>query len=162
MSNRVWVAVLSLTVALGVWIGYRLSVIPALQPYKLLNLVGLLYSLLAVVVLSEVFIANENWKRICVERIAPVLLWSHSTVPIGAAIGAGSSWLLGRGPSASVVGLFALGGFSYMMTVGFVLEQTVVLPRFFKRDIESRWSWFGLILLVTGMLLQLASAIKGL
>jgi hypothetical protein len=82
MSNRVWKIVLSLTTALGVFIGYRLSRIPNLQPYKLLNIVGLLYSLLAIFVLSEVLVASAKWKRICVEWIAPVLLWAHITVPI--------------------------------------------------------------------------------
>lgn len=153
---------LSLTVVLGAFIGYRLAAILNLQPYKLLNIIGLLYNLLAVFVLSEVLVGSPNWKRICVEKIAPVLLWAHITVPIGAAIGAGLAWLVGRGPSASIAGLFAFGTFWYMSIVGSVLEQTVVLPRLFKKDIESRWRYFGLILLSSGMLFQLISAIKGL
>ncbi len=152
MSNRVWKIVLSLTTALGVFIGYRLARIPNLQPYKLLNIVGLLYSLLAIFVLSEVLVASAKWKRICVEWIAPVLLWAHITVPVGATIGAGLAWLLGRGPSASIVGLFGIGSFGYMGIVGSVLEQTVVLPRVFKKDIDSRWRYFGLVLLSSGML----------
>jgi hypothetical protein len=80
MSHRVWKIVLSLTVAQGVFIGYRLAVIPNLQPYKLLNIIGLLYSLLAVFVLSEVLIGNPNWKKICVEKVAPVFLWAHITI----------------------------------------------------------------------------------
>lgn len=95
------------------------------------------------------------------EKIAPVLLWAHITVPIAAALGAGLAWLVGRGPSASIAVLFAGGTFGYMSIVMGVLEQTVVLPRFFK-DIESRWRYFGLILLSSGMLCQLVSAIKGL
>lgn len=136
MTDRVWKIVLLLTLALGVFIGYRLAGIPKLQPYKLLNIIGLLYSLLAVFVLSEVLVGSPNWKRICVERIAPVLLWAHITVPIGAALGAGFAWLLGRGPSAYIAALFAVGTMGYMSIVVGVLEQTVVLPRLFK-DIES-------------------------
>jgi hypothetical protein len=162
VSNRAWKIVLALTTAVGVFVGYRLAGTPNLQPYKLLNVVGLLYSLLAVFVLSEVLVASANWKRICVEWIAPVLLWVHITVPVGAAIGAGLAWLVGRGPSASIVAVFGFGAFGYMGMVGLVLEQTVVLPRIFKKDIESRWRYFGLVLLSSGMLLQLISAIKGL
>ena len=46
--------------------------------------------------------------------------------------------------------------------VGTALEHTVVLPRFFPKDIESRWRYLGFILLVNGMLLQLISAVLGL
>lgn len=162
MSARVWKIILGLTVALGIFIGYRLAGLPNLQPYKLLNIVGLLYNLIAVFVLSEVFVGSPSWKRICVEKIAPVLLWAHVTVPIGAVLGAGAAWMLRRGPSASIVSLFALGIFSYMNIMGAVLEHTVVLPRFFKKDIESRWRHFGLILLSTGMLCQLISVIETL
>jgi hypothetical protein len=162
MSNRAWKVVLSLTVALGFCIGYLLATIPNLQPYKLLNIIGLLYNLLAVFVLSEVLIGSQNWKRICVERIAPVLLWTHITVPIGVALGAALAWFVARGPSAAITVGFAFGTFFYMSFVGWALEQTVVLPRLFKKDIESRWRYLGLILLSSGMLFQLISAIKGL
>jgi hypothetical protein len=162
MSNRIWKMTLSLTGALGALLGYRLAAIPNLQPYKLLNIIGLLYSLLAVFVLSEALVGSPNWKKICVEQIAPVLLWAHITVPTGAALGAGLAWLIGRGPSAYITGAFAFGNFWYMSIVGSVLEQTVVMPRLSRKDIESRWRYFGLILLSSGMLFQLISAIKGL
>src|ERR1700692_4510656 len=97
MSKRIWKFVLLLTTALGVFIGDRLAAIPNLQPYKLLNIIGLLYSLLAIFVLSEVLVGSPNWKRICVEKIAPVLLWMHITVPIGAVLGAALAWLVRRG-----------------------------------------------------------------
>lgn len=162
MTSRVWKVVLSVTTALGIFIGYRVSEIEGLQPYKLLNILGLLYSLLAVFVLSEVLITSPNWKRICVEKIAPVLLWAHTIVPVGSAIGAGVAAGVGRGPSASVTAAFAIGAFGYMGIVGLALEQTVVLPRLFKRDVESRWRYFGLVLLASGLLFQLISAVEGL
>jgi hypothetical protein len=83
-------------------------------------------------------------------------------MPTGAALGAGLAWFLGRGLSAYITGAFAFGNFGYMIMVGSVLEQTVVLPRLFNKDIESRWRYFGLVLLSSGMLFQLISAIKGL
>lgn len=162
MSNSVWKIALSLTGALGVFIGYRVAAIPNLQPYKLLNIIGLLYNLLAVFVLSEVLVGSPNWKKICVEKIAPILLWAHITVPTGAGLGAILAWVVGRGPSAYITGVFAFGNLWYMSMVGSALEQTVVLPHIFKKDIESRWRYFGLILLSSGMLFQLISAIKGL
>lgn len=162
MSALAWKVVLLVTTTLGILIGFRVAAIPNLQPYKLLNIVGILYSFLAIFVLSEALVGSANWKRFCVERMAPVLLWAHITVPIGAAIGAGLAWLLGRGPSSSLVAVFGISTFGYMGIVGSVLEQTVVMPRIVKKDLESRWRYFGLVLLSSGMLFQLIAAIQGL
>jgi|ERR1700682_3354565 len=162
MRTRIFQVVLPLTGVLGIFIGYRLAGLPNLHPYKLLNILGLFYSLFAIFVLSEVLIAGENWKKLCVEWIAPILLWSHITVPVGAVLGAGFAWLIGRGPSAPIVAWLGGGTFVYMCFVGSLLEQAVVRPQMFKKDTESRWRWFGLILLSSGILLQIISAIQGL
>jgi hypothetical protein len=148
-------------VALGVFFGYRLSLVPNLRPYLLANTVGLLFNLLAVFVLSELLVSSTNWKEICVKFIAPTLLWATIAVPVGVSVGAGIGWLLGRQHSASIVGKFALSMFAYGTLVGGLL-QPVVLPRALKLDVETRWRYFGLILLATGMLLQLYSSIAGL
>ncbi|SRR5216683_7845394 len=162
MRTRILKMSVLLMGALGIFVGFRLSQMPNLQPYKLLNIMGLLYNLLAIFVLSEVLLSSASWKKFCVEWIAPILLWSYIAVPTGAIVGAAFAWLLRRAPSASAVGIFAFGNIFYMSHVGTALEHTVVLPRFFKKDIESRLRYFGLILLSSGMLLQLVSAVWGL
>lgn len=161
-KNRIFTLSLLLSALLGVFLGYRLSGVPILQPYKLLNISGLIYNLLGVFVLSEVLVSDANWKRICVELIAPILLWAQSTVPCGAFIGAWAAWFFSHGPSASIVVKFAFLNFFYISFVGMVLEGTVVLPRLFKISLESRWRNFGLILLASGMLFQLIAAIWSL
>jgi len=76
------------------------------------------------------------------------------------------------------VGAFSISAYLYSVIVGHtnsvivgtLLEQTVVLPRLltvvlprtFTKEIETRWRYFGLVLLGTGVLLQLVSAIAGL
>jgi len=162
MSNRVWKLVLAGTFTVGIFLGYRLAGIPNLQLYKLVNIIGLFYNLLAVFVLSEVLVGMPDWKRICVEKIAPILLWVYITVPGGALFGAVLAGVVHRGPSAYVVGVFAFSTFAYGSLLGFPLEQAVVLPRILPKDIGTRWRCFGLILLATGMLLQLGSAISAL
>jgi hypothetical protein len=109
MTTRIWKIVLTLTVVLGAIFGYRLAGLPNVLPYKLLNIIGLLYNLLAVFVLSEVFVASLSWKRICVEKIAPILLWAHITVPVGVAIGAGLAWLEGIGLPLQLFSCLHLG-----------------------------------------------------
>jgi len=111
MKNRKFKATLLLTGTLGIFVGYRLSGLPNLQPYKLLNIVGLLYNLLAVFVLSEVLVSSVRWKQFCIEWVAPILMWSHVTVPPGAIVGAGVARLVGRGPSAPTVFAFAFSVF---------------------------------------------------
>lgn len=170
MSNRRFYIFISVVVLLGVTAGYALAGLSNLQSYKLVNIIGLLFDFLAVFVLSEALVSNANWKRVCVEWIAPALLWMISTIPLGAGMGVGLAWLLGRGHSASTVGAFSISAYLYSVIVGTLLEQTVVfprlltvvLPRTFTKEIETRWRYFGLILLGTGILLQLVSAISGL
>jgi len=70
----------------GVYAGYRLSSIPELRSSKLLNLAGLLYAFLGVLVLSEM-LANKQWKDFCVTRLAPAISWIHIIIPFGAFFG---------------------------------------------------------------------------
>jgi hypothetical protein len=64
--------------------GFRLSEFPKLESYKLLNIVGLSYDFLGVVVLSEILASSEKWKQLCVNVVAPVVLWFHTVLPVGA------------------------------------------------------------------------------
>ena len=170
MTKQRFTVLVAVTAAVGVYVGYQLAEIQNLQSYKLANIVGLLLNLLAILVLSEVLVLNPGWKKFCVEFVAPTLLWCTITVPVGMGVGVGIAWLAKRGHSVSAVGIFALAAYAYGSMLATILEAavvlprglTVVLPRVFAKDIETRWRLFGLILLVTGMLLQLVSAISAL
>jgi len=78
MSNRWFAAFIAGIVGLGVAAGYRLGSLPRLETYKLLNVAGLFYDLLAVLVLSEIVASSAGWKKISVEKIAPGVLWFHT------------------------------------------------------------------------------------
>src|SRR6202035_2519577 len=73
--------------ALGLLAGYRLSGVPRLETYKLLNVVGLLYDFLGIVVLSDLAISNPKWKKASVDLIAPAVLWLHTIFPFGVLLG---------------------------------------------------------------------------
>src|SRR5579872_2717217 len=62
-SNAVQIFV-SAVVLLGLAAGYRLSELPRLETYKLLNLAGLSYDFLGVLVLSELLASNTKWKQL--------------------------------------------------------------------------------------------------
>jgi hypothetical protein len=146
----------------GFFAGYRLSSIPELRTYKLLNLAGILYAFMGVLVLSEM-LATDGWKEFCVRKLAPAILWIHSTAPLGAFIGSSIAGMMHK-PSSLAVGLFSISFLSYSMLAGMPFEAMVVFPRlpFVRRDVETRWRWFGFFLVLGGVGAQLAAAVMDL
>ncbi len=162
MSNRKFAIFVSAIAVLGLVTGYRLSALPHLQTYKLLNIVGLCYDLLAVIVLSEIAASSPKWKAFAVAKIAPAVLWLNLIFPIGVFVSAFIATILHR-PSATTVSTFALAFSAYAMPPVIILGELVVDPRFaILKGLQSRWRWFGLLLLLTGVGLQLMAAILGL
>jgi predicted neutral ceramidase superfamily lipid hydrolase len=120
---------------------------------------GLSYSLLGMLVLSELF-ASARWRKICVKFLAPAVLWVHSLIPLGAFVGAFVAQLMHK-PSWEIVCKFFIGFFAYSLIPLSVLNEFVVWPQlpFVKPDIETRWRLFGLFLLLSGVAVQLVAAI---
>jgi hypothetical protein len=103
MSNHRYAVFLAVIVGLGVATEYWLATLPKLESYQLLNVAGLLYTFLAVVVLSEIATSSVRWKKISVETIAPVVLWLHTVFPLSVSLGGvltvarhSSSWAVPR------------------------------------------------------------------
>lgn len=162
MSNRRFAVFACVIAGLGFAIGHWLSGIQHLQPAKLLNVVGLFYDMLAVTVLSELASSSMSWKSFAVSVIAPGILWLHILFPLGALLGAGLSRLQHL-PSSATVAAFAFGIFAYSMLPALVLESTIALPRFARfKGLDSRWRWFGLLLLASGVGVQFVAAILSL
>jgi hypothetical protein len=114
---------------------------------------------LGVVVLSEMVASSASWKRISVDVVAPFVLWLHTIFPVAAFLGAS----LTRGPSSGVVSTFAIGFWGYTLIPLMFLNETVAFPRLRAlRSTESRWRYFGLLLLLSGVGLQLIAAVIGL
>lgn len=143
----------------GFAIGYCISEIPKIDRAKVLNIVGLFYDLLGIVVLSEVFATNARWKKTSVEWIAPATLWAHTNIPLGAAVAASVVAFL-HFPSAGIIFRFAFGFFVYSLIPLALLEITVVNPTLsIFKGVGSRWRYFGLWLLLSGVTLQLIAAV---
>jgi hypothetical protein len=92
MSNHRFAVFLAVIVGLGVATGYGLATLPELESYQLLNVAGLLYTFLAVVVWSEIATSSARWKKISVETIAPVVLWLHTQSSPSVFLWAGCLW----------------------------------------------------------------------
>jgi hypothetical protein len=157
MSNRNFVIFIAFLLVLGFVVGRKLSTLPKLETPKLLNIAGLFYDLIGVAVLSEVVASSERWKRVSIGIIAPGILWSHFAIPLGAVLGSILSYRL---PSGRAALAFALAFLIYSLTPVSILNEMVVFPQFaVLKGVESRWRWFGFLLLLTGILLQFIAAL---
>ena len=162
MSNRIFLIFISVVLVFGIMVGYKLSTFPRLETHRLINVVGLLYALLGVIVLSELAVISPRWKEIAVRWVAPTVLWMHTAFPLGIFLGGTAAILLGA-TSGAIVSKFAVTFFAYSLIPLSVLNETVVFPQFAAlRGLESRWRWFALFLLLTGVALQLIAALMAL
>lgn len=125
VSKRSFRWVIGIQFVAALFAGYALSSIPELRTYKLLNLAGLFYALLGVLVLSEM-IATDRWKDFCVRKLAPSVLWSHTTIPVGAICGSVIAAIMHK-PSSLAVGLFsfAFWGWSLQVLMAFRKDRGI-------------------------------------
>jgi hypothetical protein len=162
VSKRSFRWVIGIQFVAGLFAGYGLSSIPELHTYKLLNLAGLFYALLGVLVLSEM-IATDGWKDFCVRKLAPSVLWGHTTIPVGTIFGSLIAAIM-RKPSSRAGGLFSFAFWGISLLVLLPFEKIVAFPQFpfVKRDVETRWRWLGFFLVLGGVGAQLVAAVMDL
>jgi hypothetical protein len=159
-GNYAFFALLAMLFALGGYIGVALSRHPKLEWFKLLNIVGLACDLLGIIVLSEIAIRSAKISQFFVDWVAGFVLWGQTVIPLGAAVGA---WLLGRGPSTSIVTQFFVSFFVYSLTFLAVLEGFVFDSGARRQfGVAQRSRAFGLWLLFVGTVVQLVAAFRDL
>ena len=146
--------------AFGVWLGLELAALPRLATYKLLNVVGTVYGLLGLVVLSELVAANDRVKEFMVMWVSGAVLWATSVVPLGGLVGT----VIGHSlPSASQAGKFFGTFFAYSLLVLVFLEHAVTLPtNLLSLNLTKRHQLLGLLLLLSGALAQVVAALQDL
>ncbi|MGQ0556786.1 MAG: hypothetical protein ACT4PN_12670 [Nitrospiraceae bacterium] len=160
MSNRVFPFFIVLLVLLGIYIGWLLAIRPSFSVPAVLNVVGIGYSILAVIVLYETIAENEKFKRVIVSFVAPILLWAQTVVPLGVTASWFLTWKLHHGNEISA---FGFSFFIYSILPLLFLDATVTFPRFAKlTPIDGRHRRFGLFLLLSGLGMQLIAGVIGL
>lgn len=93
-----------------------------------------------------------------VHWVVGVLIWAHTVTPIGALIGASIGHTL---PSAAITVKFFMSFLCYSVVVLGVVESVVFFPRLRRfQALTSRAQAFGLILLITGLVVQLNAALQ--
>lgn len=159
-GTAVLLAFLIVLLSIGAFVGLELASIPKLVPYKLLNLVGIVYGLLGLLVLSELVAPTERIKAFLVHWVAGGVLWASTVIPLGGLIGAAVGHEL---PSAGSAGKFFGTFLAYSLGVLTLLEVTVVNPEAkWLRFVATRHQFFGLVLLLSSAVAQLAAAFQDL
>lgn len=144
----------------GAFLGHVLAAHPKLESFKLLNVVGLTYDLLGIVVLSEIVMESERLKAFMVKWVAGFILWAQTVVPLGALIGV---WTAGTSPSSGIAAGFFASFWAYSLFILATIDSTVFFPRFERlQSLSLRARTFGLLLLVTGVVIQIVAAFKDL
>ncbi len=146
--------------ALGFWVGWALAAHPKLEAFKVLNIIGLSYDLLGVLVLSELVMQSDRAKQFIVTRVALAVMQTQFFLPMGAALGA----VLHLGaPSAAVAATLFISVWAWSWLPLLLLEQVVVWPVFGPlKDVTLRSRSFGLLLLLAGGIIQLVAAFMDL
>jgi hypothetical protein len=123
-----------------------------------LNIAAIIYGLIGVLVLSGMVAKSDAMKAFMVHWVAGVLIWAHAVTPIGALIGASIGHTL---PSAAITVKFFMSFLCYSVVVLGVVESVVFFPRLRRfQALTSRTQAFGLILLITGLVVQLNAALQ--
>jgi hypothetical protein len=144
--------------------GYALGAVvgrhPKLETFKLLNIAGLTYDLLGLLVLAEFVVEREKLKSLVVSWVAGTVLWSQSVVPLAAALGA---WAAAPAPSSAIAASFFFKFWAYSLAVLAFIDSTVFFPRAVQfQELTGRARRFGLTLLISGVAVQLLAAFKDL
>lgn len=144
----------------GVAFTYWLSGLHAIPTVKLLNIAGIAYGLIGVLILSEAVVHRESIKQFMVVWVGTALLWVHTGLALGVLAGAILVTYVGQ-PSAHAACGFSLTMFVWAMWTCGVVDGTVTNPLTPRlRAMPERHQRLGLILLVTGLVLQLVAAIR--
>jgi hypothetical protein len=143
-------------IALGFWAGWAVAAHPKLEAFKVLNIIGLSYDLLGVLVLSELATQSERAKHFIVTRVALAVLQAQFLLPMGAALGA----ILHLGaPSATVAATLFMSVWAWSWLPLLLLEHVIVWPVLGPlNDLSLRSRSFGLLLLLAGGIIQLLAA----
>lgn len=141
----------------GWWVGSKLVAIPNLQPFKVLNMIGLTADLAGILLLSRLISQNPRYQALITGRIAENLYGFFFFSSTGLLF---RSLLGPSGPSSAQLESLSVGIFSYL-----VIPIAAYLPTISEHVIaRSRWSderktsALGGTLLILGVIVQIWAA----
>lgn len=159
MSNKVFPYFVIVILLVGVGLGRFLSFKPSFSISSMINVIGIFYSIIAVILLYEAISESAKYRNLAVNLFAPLMLWVHTLVPLGLA----ASWVISKGgPSRNVIASFGISLFSYSVLPMGLFDIVVSNPSIKSwQPVDIRFKRFSFFLLVSGLVLQLISACLG-
>lgn len=159
----------ALSFCLGIIFAYFFALAPNLKLYKLLNIIGVLFNIIGILIISQYVLKNENLTKFVSDKFTAYTLISLSMIPIGMIFGSLGTMVLfilnGTQDISTVkiIGKFAGVILLFVFTPLFIIEY--VLDIFFFRNLSfpesilKKTIFMGWFFLVSGLLVQLIAAI---
>jgi hypothetical protein len=151
--------------AAGGAIALCLGSLHRLDAFKLVNVVGIIYGLFGVIVLSEFVVQNERWRLFVVDTLSGILIWSHGAIPLGGAAVSAVLFFVApiQYPSSQIVAKSFVTFFCYALLPTVFIGDFIFVPKFARfRDPLLRVRMLGLFLVLAGGILQLVAAVQDL
>lgn len=140
--------------AAGYWVAKELMQVPKLQPFKVLNVAGLLCDLLGVILLSQFVASHDRYKHFVVNRFAPQVVSFFAGFPTGMVA---ASFLGETGPSETTVRSFAIGFQFALAFVGVAAAKYRLFPAA-PESLDRNVTVAGGFLIGLGFLMQLVAS----
>lgn len=160
-------------IVLGIFFGVRLSAVEGLETFKVLNVIGLFYDILGLIILSEVLSESERYQKFVADIFSGMLMLAHMGIPAGMLFsGIWLTYFDGRllwladfkGYPSSEITMGIGGGIMIWMIIPLFLIEDVVFRAKVKKfqTPHSRSRFLGGFLLLSGLLVQFIAALKDL
>ena len=149
-------------VVLGAGLAYRLAQLPHLAAFKLLNVAGILYDLLGVLILTYVVVSSNAFRSFIAGWGSVLALGLTSWTVLGLF---GGALVLSIFGSTNLAELWALATpmLVFALASGIFIEDFALVPIFPKfKSVDARVAALGGYFLVAGLLLQFYAAILDL
>ncbi|MDO8810686.1 MAG: hypothetical protein Q7J38_01475 [Gallionella sp.] len=148
-------------VYIGWWIGTKLIAIPSFQTFKVLNIIGLIYDLIGVCVLSRFISSNKKYQSLISGQVADQFLGIVVFSGIGLIL---CGYFGPNGPSKPRFELFAMSAFLFfvMPTIMFVGNLVIGIDRKPPWSEETRAKIFGGFFLLGGIVIQIYASVLDL
>lgn len=142
-------------IALCLFIGYLIGHAENFQFFKLLNLVGLIYDFLAVILLTYVILAKNEIQDVLAHHISLAFIAFSTVFPASVQLGSfvgGRGFIMNGGMMAFII--------ISLVPIVYTYSSPVLEPTFDKRfSPEKRIKILGIIFLLMGFAFQIISSI---
>jgi len=162
--NNFWFSILIFgLISLGTLFGFALSAVNDLEIFKVLNVIGLFYDIVGLIILSEVLSQSEKFQKFIADIFSGLFMWAHMAVPIGIFLSGFILNYISEYPSAKITSGIGVGILFWMFIPSLVVEDIVFKAKTKRfQTPKERSRFLGGFLLLSGLLIQFIAAIKDL